>query len=74
VVLYDRQEDHTEVVNLAADPAQGELVAEYSAKLEALIDDEIGLDTRAWVTERPQLLGWPTWKGDRTAMGANRDG
>jgi hypothetical protein len=29
-----------------------------------LIDAEIGDDRRAWVTERPNLPGWPTWKGD----------
>ncbi|MER8011901.1 hypothetical protein [Streptomyces sp. NPDC094149] len=29
-----------------------------------MIDAEIGTDTRAWVTERPRLLGWPTWHGD----------
>jgi arylsulfatase A-like enzyme len=65
VVLYDRQTDPAEMTNLGADPAKRELVAEYSAKLESLIDAEIGADTRAWVTERPQLLGWPTWKGDQ---------
>jgi arylsulfatase len=65
VVLYDRREDPDELVNLAADPVHAELVAACSAKLEALIDEEIGTDTKAWVTERPQLLGWPTWKGDR---------
>jgi arylsulfatase len=70
VVLYDRREDPDEVVNLAADPAHRQLVAEYSAKLEALIDAEIGSDTKAWVTERPNLLGWPTWKGDRVGAGA----
>jgi arylsulfatase len=64
VVLYDRDNDPDEVTNLAADPAERQLVARYSAKLESLIDAEIGDDTRAWVTERPQLLGWPTWKGD----------
>jgi len=65
VVLYDRREDPAELHNLAADPEQRELVAEYSGKLEALIDAELGADTRAWVTERPALLGWPTWNGDR---------
>jgi arylsulfatase len=65
VVLYDRQDDPSEVRNLAADPAHRDLVEAYRAKLEALIDDEIGADTRAWVGERPQLLGWPSWKGDR---------
>lgn len=64
VVLYDRQEDPAEMRNLAADPANDELVARYSALLEGLINEEIGTDTRAWVTERPRLLGWPTWHGD----------
>jgi arylsulfatase len=50
--------------NLAADPAHRDLVARYSTLLEQLIDAEIGADTRAWVTERPRLLGWPTWHGD----------
>ncbi len=65
VVLYDRQHDPYEQVNLAADPSQRELVAALSARLEALIDAEIGEDTRAWVTERPNLLGYPRWHGDR---------
>lgn len=65
VVLYDRSTDPGEVVNLASDPSQRELVAACSSKLESLISAEIGEDTRAWVTERPNLLGWPTWKGDR---------
>ncbi|MER7582789.1 sulfatase-like hydrolase/transferase [Kitasatospora sp. NPDC097691] len=64
VVLYDRVEDPGEVRNLAADPAHRDLVAGYSARLEELITAEVGADTRAWVTERPRLLGWPTWHGD----------
>ncbi|MFE5973129.1 sulfatase-like hydrolase/transferase [Streptomyces sp. NPDC056460] len=64
VVLYDRREDPAETRNLAADPAHRDLVLRYSRRLEALIDAEIGTDTRAWVTERPRLLGWPTWHGD----------
>jgi arylsulfatase len=64
VVLYDRQDDPHETVNLADDPAQRELVAELSERLEALIDAEIGPDDEPWVTERPNLLGWPTWRGD----------
>ncbi|MFF8375710.1 sulfatase-like hydrolase/transferase [Streptomyces sp. NPDC015661] len=64
VVLYDRQEDPAQMHNLAADPAHRDLVAHYSALLERLIDAEIGADTRAWVTERPRLMGWPTWHGD----------
>jgi hypothetical protein len=66
-VLYDRSTDPAESVNLASDPAHHDLVAEYNAKLEALIDAEIGDDTRSWVTEQPQLLGWPTWRGDTAA-------
>ncbi|MFF0410322.1 sulfatase-like hydrolase/transferase [Kitasatospora sp. NPDC004745] len=64
VVLYDRAADPGETRNLAADPAHRELVAQYSTRLEDLITAEIGTDTRAWVTERPRLLGWPTWHGD----------
>lgn len=67
VVLYDRHEDPGELVNLAADPARHDLVAECSARLEALISAEIGEDRRVWVLERPNLLGWPTWRGDRAA-------
>ena len=67
VVLYDRDTDPDEVTNLAADPARRPLVEEMRAKLEGLIDTEIGDDRRAWVTERPQLLGWPTWQGDHAA-------
>jgi arylsulfatase len=64
VVLYDRERDPAETRNLAADPAHRDLVERYRALLERLIDAEIGSDTRAWVTERPRLLGWPTWHGD----------
>ncbi|MFD5619199.1 hypothetical protein [Streptomyces yangpuensis] len=64
VVLYDRLQDPDEMRNLAADPANDDLVARCSTRLERLIDTEIGTDTRAWVTERPRLLGWPTWHGD----------
>ncbi|MCD2197792.1 sulfatase-like hydrolase/transferase [Actinomycetospora endophytica] len=69
VVLYDRETDPDEQVNLAADPAHRDLVAELSGRLEALIDAEIGPDTRAWVPERPRLLGWPTWRGDAVPAG-----
>jgi len=72
VVLYDRERDPAEMVNLAADPNNRDLVTRYSAKLESLIDAEIGADVRAWVTERPQLLGWPTWKGDAVGRYAPR--
>ncbi|MFI1944421.1 sulfatase-like hydrolase/transferase [Streptomyces virginiae] len=64
VVLYDREQDPAELHNLATDPAHHDLVERYRARLEDLIDAEIGPDARAWVTERPQLLGWPTWHGD----------
>lgn len=64
VVLYDRETDPGETVNLADDPAHRELVEAYRAKLEALISTEIGEDRHDWVSERPQLLGWPTWRGD----------
>lgn len=64
VVLYDRAEDPHELVNLAADPANRDLVDECRAKLEDLITAEVGADDQPWVTERPNLLGWPTWRGD----------
>lgn len=64
VVLYDRHTDPHEQVNLANNPANRSLVSDLSTKLEALIDAEIGTDTRAWVAERPRLVGWPTWRGD----------
>jgi arylsulfatase len=60
VVLYDRQGDPGETVNLALDPAHRDLVAECSRRLEALITAEIGDDLHAWVTERPNLFGGPT--------------
>ena len=40
------------------------LVETLSARLEALIDAEIGADTHAWVPEKPLLLGLPRWRGD----------
>lgn len=70
VVLYDRVDDPGEMHNLAADPAHHELVATYSAKLEALITAEVGADTNAWVADRPKLLGLPKWHGDRAAAPA----
>ena len=59
--------DPDELHNLALDPARGDLVAEYSAKLEALISEEIGDDRDTWVLERPNLVGWPEWRGDAVA-------
>lgn len=64
VVVYDRQTDPHEQVNLANDPAHRQLVVDLLARLELLIDNEIGPDHRAWVAERPRLVGWPTWRGD----------
>jgi arylsulfatase len=64
VVLYDRENDPTETVNLANDPAHQDLVGSLTAQLEALIDAEIGADTNAWVPEKPLLLGAPRWRGD----------
>ena len=64
MVLYDRLTDPHEQVNLAGDPAHRELLTAMLTKLETLIDAEIGTDARAWVTERPRLVGWPTWRGD----------
>ncbi|MEY9932123.1 hypothetical protein ABH926_006772 [Catenulispora sp. GP43] len=60
------QQDPGETHDLAADPAHRALLEQYRAKMESLIDADIGPDTRAWVTERPRLLGWPTWHGDDT--------
>lgn len=57
VVLYDRLTDPFETTNLAADPARRDLVADCSARLEALIDAEIGADAEPWVTTRPELVG-----------------
>jgi arylsulfatase len=67
VLLYDRASDPGELINLATDPAHRTVLEEYNRKLEALITSEIGEDVRAWVTEKPQLLGWPTWRGDSAA-------
>jgi arylsulfatase len=64
VVLYDRRADPDERINLALDPGNRDLIADLLTKLESLIDTEIGADERAWVTERPRLVGWPTWRGD----------
>jgi arylsulfatase len=69
VVLYDREADPNETTNLAGDPRHRDLVGDYHAKLESLIDAEIGSDSHAWITDsdRPHLLGWPTWRGDTAA-------
>jgi arylsulfatase len=67
VVLYDRDTDPDETVNLADRPAHRDLLAECSSKLEALITAEIGDDTDTWVLERPNLGRWPEWQGDRVA-------
>jgi arylsulfatase A-like enzyme len=67
VVLYDRDEDPGEMTNLALDPDRQELVADYSARLERLITEEIGGDLRTWVLERPNLGRWPEWRGDTAA-------
>jgi hypothetical protein len=55
---------HTNRSTSPMTPAQHDLVSQLSTRLEALIDTEIGSDTRAWVPERPRLVGWPTWQGD----------
>jgi len=67
VLLYDRANDPGELTNLASDPAHRTVLEDCNRKLEALITSEIGDDERAWVTEKPQLLGWPTWRGDSAA-------
>jgi arylsulfatase len=67
VVLYDRSTDPEEVLNLAYDPAHLDTVTDLLARLEQLIDDEIGQDTHAWVTERPRLGAYPSWHGDHPA-------
>ena len=69
VVLYDRETDPDETVNLAADPVHAELVGACSARLEALITDEIGADVDTWVLDRPNLVGYPAWRGDAVATG-----
>jgi arylsulfatase len=68
VVLYDRATDPTESTNLAYSPEHRDLVARYREKLESLISAEIGTDSRAWVAERRQLFGVPTWRGDILAV------
>jgi hypothetical protein len=53
--------------NLALDSARQGQVAEYGAKLEGLISQEIGDDLHTWVLERPNLGAWPRWRGDDAA-------
>jgi arylsulfatase len=67
VVLYDRDNDPAELHNLALDPANEALVAEYRGKLERMITDEIGDEMHTWVLERPNLGAWPSWHGDEAA-------
>jgi len=64
VVLYDRDVDPGEVDNLAHDPEHRGTVERLLGRLEGLIDTEIGADDQPWVTERPGLMGYPTWHGD----------
>jgi arylsulfatase len=68
VVLFDHETDPHESTNLAYDPAHRSAVAELLGTLESLIDEEIGEDVHAWIEdpERPHLMGYPTWRGDRT--------
>ena len=48
--LFDTLEDPDEMVNLAAHPEDhGELILEMNAKLNRLIDDEIGVDDGAYL-------------------------
>jgi arylsulfatase len=68
LVLYDRETDPSEQVNLAYEPAHRTTVETLLGRLEGLIDAEIGADDQPWVTERPRLLGYPSWRGD--AIGA----
>ena len=62
--LGDQEPEHDRGQAAGAEPAHRDLVDRYRARPENLIDAEIGSDTRAWVTELPRLLGWPTWHGD----------
>ena len=64
---YDRVADPDEMRNLALDPAHDELTARYRMQLERLISEEIGGDSDCWVLDRPNLVGWPSWRGDAAA-------
>ncbi len=70
VVLYDRETDPFEMHNLAYDEAHRATVDELRGKLEAAIDDEIGADQHVWIQDpgRPNLFGFPTWRGDTDAV------
>lgn len=67
IVLYDQECDPLEMDNLAYLPEHQDTVARLLAKLEGSIDTEIGTDDQPWVTERPRLFGYPTWRGDTVA-------
>jgi arylsulfatase len=56
-----------ETRNLALEPEQKDLLAACCSKLEQLISDEIGADRDTWVVDRPNLVGWPSWRGDDAA-------
>jgi arylsulfatase A-like enzyme len=65
VELYDRQEDPDENNNLASDPASREVLSTMLNKLEQLIDDEIGEDTRSIVLDHVNPMMAPAaWHGD----------
>lgn len=57
MVLHDRHVDPAETVNRAHDPEYRTVVADCLAKLEALIDAEIGADDDTWVANSPGLAG-----------------
>jgi hypothetical protein len=38
-----------------------------SQRLERLIPEEIGDDRDTWILDRPNLVGWPEWRGDAAA-------
>ncbi|MFO1082489.1 MAG: sulfatase-like hydrolase/transferase [Reyranellaceae bacterium] len=60
--LYDRQADPEEMVNLAHDfDAHRDLIATMNDKLNALIDNEIGVDDGSFL----KLQDWIDWNGAR---------